>query len=62
MPNATLDKDERPGLRRITETFESVHSEIATAWNRAMIWIDYKVVFARLNTLLTVIKEAMDRS
>ena len=61
LPNAKLDKDERVGLRRITETFKSVRSDIATAWNKAMIWIDDKVVFARLNTLLTVIKEQCDR-
>ena len=45
----------------ITETFESVRSDIATAWNKAMIWIDDEVVFARLNTLLSVAKEAADR-
>ena len=60
LPNPRLDKDERAGLRRLTETFESVRSKIAMAWNRAMIWIDDKVVFARLNTLLTVTKEATD--
>ena len=53
-----MDKDERAGLQRITKTFESVRSNIAMAWNKAMIWIDDKVVFARLNTLLTVANEA----
>ena len=43
------------------ETFERVSNEIAAAWNRAMIWIDDEVVFARLNTLLTVTKEATER-
>ena len=61
LPTATLDKDEHANLRLITETFESILNEIATAWNRAMIWIDDEVVFARLNTLLTVTKEATDR-
>ena len=56
-----MDKDERAGLQRITKTFESVRSNIATAWNKAMIWIDDEVVFARLNTLLTVAKEATNR-
>lgn len=61
LPNARLDKEERAGLLRIKETFESIQSDIATAWNRAMIWIYDEVVFARLNTLLTVTKEATDR-
>ena len=61
LPNEKLDKVERAGLRRITENFESVRSDIATAWNKAMIWIDDKVVFARLNILLTVAKDAADR-
>ena len=59
--HAKLDKDERAGLQRIKKTFESVRSNIATAWNKAMIWIDDEVVFTRLNTLLTVAKEATDR-
>ena len=60
-PNTKLDEDERAGLQRIMETFESVRSNIATAWNKAMIWKDDEVVFARLNTLLSVAKEAADR-
>ena len=56
-----LDEDERDGLRRIAETFESVRSDMATAWNKAMIWIDNELVFTRLNTLMTVAKEATDR-
>ena len=60
-PNTKLDEDERAGLQSIRETFESVRSDIATAWNKAMIWIDDEVVFARLNTLLSVAKEAADR-
>ena len=56
-----LDKDEHVGLQLITKTFESIRSNIATAWNKAMVWIDDEVVFARLNTLLTVAREATDR-
>ena len=55
LPILKLDKDERAGLQRITETFESVRSDIA------MVWINDEVVFARLNTLLTVAKEVADR-
>ena len=40
---------------------ESVRSDKATAWNNAMVWIDDEVVFARLNTLMTVAKDATDR-
>ena len=43
-------------MRRLTETFESVRNNMAIAWNRAMLWI-----FTRLNTLMTVAKEAADR-
>ena len=56
-----MDEDERDGLQRLTRTFESVRSNMATAWNKAMVWIDDEVVFARLNTLLAVAKEATDR-
>ena len=56
-----LDEDEWDGLRRIAETFESVRSDMATAWNKAMIWIDDELVFTRLNTLMMVAKEATDR-
>ena len=56
-----LDEDERDGLRRNAETFESVRSDMATAWNKAMIWIDDELVFTRLNTLMMVAKEAADR-
>ena len=34
---------------------------MAKAWNNAMVWIDDEVVFARLNTLMTVAKDATDR-
>ena len=43
------------------KTFESVRSDMAKAWNNAMVWIDDEVVFARLNTLMTVAKDATDR-
>ena len=56
-----LEEDERDGLRRIADTFESVRSDMATAWNKAMIWIDNELVFTRLNTLMMVAKEAADR-
>ena len=59
--NVKLDKDKLTGLQRITKTFESVRSDIATVWNKAMVWIDDEVVFLRLNTLLTVAKEGTDR-
>ena len=58
---AHLDEDERDGLRRIAETFESVRSEMATAWNKAMVHIDDEVVFTRLNTLMSVAKEATNK-
>ena len=59
--HAKLDKDEQEGLQRIMKTFESVRSDMAKAWNNAMVWIDDEVVFARLNTLMTVAKDATDR-
>ena len=34
---------------------------MAAAWNKAMEWIDDEEVFTRLNTLMTVAKEATDR-
>ena len=43
------------------KTFESVRSDMAKAWNNAMVWIDDEVLFARLNTLMTVAKDATDR-
>lgn len=35
--NAKLDKDEQEGLQCIIKTFESVKSDMATAWNNAMV-------------------------
>ena len=51
-----LDEDER-----LTKTFESVRSDMATAWNSNMVWVDKELVFSRLNTLMTVAKDATDR-
>ena len=61
MPGPRLDEDESRNLRHIAETFENIRSDLVTAWNRAMIWVDDEVVFAKLNALLTVTKEATDR-
>ena len=60
-PTRELDNDERITLRRITETFESVRSNMATAWNKAMIHIDDEVVFDKLNAMMSVTKAAADR-
>ena len=60
-PNTRLDEDERVSLQRITETFESVRSNMATAWNKAMIQMDDEVVFAKLNAMLSVSKDAADK-
>ena len=59
--NVHLDEDERDELRRIAETFESVRSNMATAWNKAMVHVDDEVVFTRLNTLMSVAKEATNK-
>ena len=59
--HAKLDKDKQEGLQRITKTFESIRSSMATAWNKAMVWIDNELVFSRLNTLMLVAKDATDR-
>ena len=56
--HAKLDKDEQEGLQHIMKTFESVRSDMATAWNNAMVWIDDELVFSRLNTLMTVSRKA----
>ena len=61
MPDIHLDEDEGRNLRHIAETFENIRSELVTAWNRAMIWVDDEAVFTKLNALLTVTKEATDR-
>lgn len=61
MPDIRLDEDESRNLRHIAETFENIRSDLVTAWNRAMIWVDDEVVFTKLNALLTVTKEATDR-
>ena len=53
-PTRELDNDERTTLRRIAETFESVRSNMATAWNKAMIHIDDEVVFVKLNAMMSV--------
>ena len=55
------DEDEQDGLQRLTKTFESVRSDMATAWNSNMVWVDNELVFSRLNTLMTVAKDATDR-
>ena len=34
---------------------------MATAWNSAMVWVDNELIFARLNTLMAVAKDATDR-
>ena len=57
-PTKELDNDDRITLRRITETFESVRSNMATAWNKAMIHIDDEVVFDKLNAMMSVAKVA----
>ena len=61
MPDIHLDEDEGRNLRHIAETFENIRSDLVTAWNRAMIWVDDEAVFTKLNALLTVTKEATDR-
>ena len=60
-PTRELDNDERITLRRITETFKSVRSNMVTAWNKAMIHIDDEVVFDKLNAMMSVTKAAADR-
>ena len=60
-PTRELDNDECTTLRRITETFENVRSNMATAWNKAMIHIDDEVVFDKLNAMMSVTKVAADR-
>ena len=61
LPTIGLDNDERITLQCITETFESVRSNMATAWNKAMIHIDDKVVFTKLNAMMSIAKAAADK-
>ena len=60
-PTRELDNDERTTLRCIAETFESVRSNMATAWNKAMIHIDDEVVFTKLNAMMSIAKAAADK-
>ena len=60
-PTRELDNDKRTTLQRIAETFESVRKDMATAWNKVMIHIDDKVVFDKLNAMMSVTKAAADR-
>ena len=56
-----LDEDKRDGLQHLTKTFESIRGHMAMAWNSAMVWVDNELIFARLNKLIAVAKDATDR-
>ena len=52
LPTIGLDDDERIASQHITETFESIRSNMAMAWNKA---------FAILNAMMSVAKAAADK-
>jgi hypothetical protein len=55
----TLDKLE--GLRRLEEVFGEQKSYMKRAWDDAMVSVKNKLVFAELDTLVMVAREAVER-
>ena len=56
-----LDDDEIEGIERLQTAFEELKSHITKAWNDAMVMVVDELAFTKINTLMTVAREAADR-
>ena len=56
-----LDDDEIEGVERLQTAFEEIKRHITKAWHDAMLMVIDELDFTKINTRMTVAREAADK-